>query len=84
MYNKNILDKFNKEEIIIIPDSEIFVSYKSNPLFVLILSQFGKLKNEISSNDYFLIFDISASGIKNSDIGDYAYDDFFGMYKDKL
>lgn len=77
MFNNDIFDESNNAQIIITPDSEVFISYKDDPLFILMLSQFGKLKNKIDNNDYFLVFDISTSSIKTSKIGDYTYEDFW-------
>ncbi|OBR90025.1 hypothetical protein CLRAG_36170 [Clostridium ragsdalei P11] len=81
MFSKDTFDKYNNEEIVITPDSEVFISYKDDPLFILMMSQFGKLKNEISNDDYFLVFDISVSSVKSSQIGDYTYKKFLRNLK---
>ncbi|MFW2490251.1 hypothetical protein ACN077_17055 [Clostridium chromiireducens] len=81
MFNRDIFNEWNNSQIIITPDFEVFISYKDDPLLILILSLFGKLQNEISNNDYFLVFDISSIDMKNSHIGNYTFDDFFESLK---
>lgn len=81
IFDRDIFNESNKSQIIITPDFEVFISYKDDPLLILMLSLFGKLKNEISNNDYFLVFDISSIHMKNSHIGNYTFDDFFESLK---
>lgn len=81
MFNKDTFNEPNNEEVVITPDSEVFVSYKGDPLFILILSQFARLKNEIGNNDYFLVFDISANNMKKAEIGGYIHEDFLEFLK---
>lgn len=83
MFGKYLYNESNNEENVVTPDSEVYIPYKDDPLFILIFSHFGKLINEFCNDDYFLIFDISENIIKNTKIGNYTYKEFLGYLKTK-